>query len=50
MSGREGATTMDAQEGTRGTSAIDPREVLQRFVVENDDLLTLESPDPAQPP
>ena len=36
MSGREGATAMDVQEGTRGTSAIDPREVLKRFVVEND--------------
>jgi hypothetical protein len=43
MSGREGAMTMDAEEGTRGTSAVDEREVLERFVVENDDLLTLES-------
>jgi hypothetical protein len=34
---------MDAEEGTRGTSAVDEREVLERFVVDNDELLALES-------
>src|SRR5262249_51256095 len=41
--GPEDAHTMDTEEGIPSTQGTAAREALERFVVENDDLLTLES-------